>query len=90
MLESVPRIMRGFVIRSMKKDVSERNQPHFLPITDNEPLWRTLAHYDKPEDAYILLVAPDGTVQCKPPAHRPTPPTPSSGSISPDRTRCYR
>ncbi|RXH57631.1 hypothetical protein [Granulicella sibirica] len=62
MLESVPRIMRGLVLRSMKKDVSERNQPHLLPITDNEPLWRNLAHYDKPEDAYVLLVAPDGAI----------------------------
>ena len=42
MLESVPRIMRGLVVRSMKKDVSERNQPHFLPVTGNEA---GLAHH---------------------------------------------
>ena len=61
-LASVPRLMRGFVLRSISSEVSDRGKPHFLPITTDEPRWRDLAHYSDPDAAYILLVNPAGSV----------------------------
>jgi len=34
----------------------------FIPVLEDESGWRTAAHYDKPDDAYILLVDRKGTV----------------------------
>ena len=58
-LASVPRFMRGFVTGKIKGAVSDRAKPRFVPITENETGWRTLTHYDRGDDAYLVLV--DGT-----------------------------
>lgn len=62
-LASVPRLLRGFVLRQIAADVSDRGKPHFVAITADEPRWRTLAHYNRPGDAYILVVDSDGNVR---------------------------
>lgn len=62
MLASVPRPIRGFVIRSMKKSVPSRAQPRFLPLTSDEAAWRTLARYNGGDDAAILLIDGHGTL----------------------------
>ena len=63
MLASVPKMMRGMVQNRIKSSVSDRGKPHFLPLIDNEMSWRALAHYNKPDDAYILLVDGNGRVR---------------------------
>jgi hypothetical protein len=63
MLASVPKMMRGFVQNRIKASVSDRGRPHFLPLIDNEMSWRALAHYNKPDDPYILLVDGNGRVR---------------------------
>jgi hypothetical protein len=62
-LASVPKMMRGFVQGRIKSSVSDRGKPHFLPLIDNEMSWRALAHYNKPDDPYILLVDGNGRVR---------------------------
>jgi len=62
-LASVPKMMRGFVQGRFKSSVPERGKPHFLPLTDNEMSWRALAHYNRPDDPYILLVDGNGRVR---------------------------
>jgi hypothetical protein len=62
-LASVPKFMRGFVEGRIKASVSDRGRPHFLPLTEDEPSWRALAHYTAPDAAYILLVDGTGTVR---------------------------
>jgi hypothetical protein len=32
-------------------------------MTEGEPAWRAAARYDKPDDAYVLVVDGSGTVQ---------------------------
>ncbi len=62
MLASVPKFMRGFVAGRIKSSVSDRGRPHFLPITDDEPQWRNLTHYNEPDDPYVLLVDGQGAI----------------------------
>lgn len=63
MLASVPRPIRGFVTRSMKKSVPERAQPHFLPLTADEDAWHTLTRYKGGDSASVLVVDPTGAVR---------------------------
>ena len=65
MLESVPRLLRGFVLRRIKQGVSEQGRATFLPIADHEAEWKALAGYKQPNDAYILVVDPDGHVRTR-------------------------
>ena len=62
-LASVPRHLRGFVLRQIAADVSDRGKPHFVAITADEPRWRALVHYNQPADAYVLLVDSNGVVR---------------------------
>ncbi len=64
MLAAVPRLLRSMVVHSLKSSVPERAQPRFLPVTEDEAHWRTLAHYSNTsaDDAYVLLVDQTGRV----------------------------
>jgi len=64
-LEAVPRLLRGAVLRSIKSEVSVRSQPHFAPLTTDEQRWRTVVHYNQPDDAYVLVVDSNGLVQAQ-------------------------
>jgi len=59
MLGGAPRLVRGFIVRSMKKQIPEDAQAHFLPVMDDDAPWRTVAHYGKADAAYVIVV--DGT-----------------------------
>ncbi len=61
-LASVPGIMRGFVVRSMRSSVPQRAQARFVPITDHEKAWRALVHYGPADDPYLLVVNGEGDV----------------------------
>jgi len=63
-LAAVPRLLRPMVLHSLKSSVPDRAQPHFLPVTENESQWRTIAHYtaDHADDAYLLIVDQAGRV----------------------------
>ncbi len=61
-LADVPKLMRGLVTGKIKASVSDRGKPHFIPLTEDEPAWRTLVHYEAPDDAYLLLIDGQGTV----------------------------
>ena len=61
-LAGVPRFMRGLVAGKIKNSVSDRGKPHFVPITENEAGWRALTHYQRGDDACILVVEGQGSV----------------------------
>lgn len=65
MLASVPKFLRGFVEGRIRSSVSDRGKVHFLPVTDDEAAWRTVAHYDtaQPDAPYVLLVDSEGRVR---------------------------
>ena len=62
-LASVPRLLRGWVLKKIKESVSEKGQAHFLPIVDHESEWRQVAGYSKADDAYLLVVDGNGVVR---------------------------
>ena len=63
MLGGAPKMLRGMIVKSVGKSVPAAEKPHFLPLTEDDKLWRAIAHYDKSDDAYLLLLDTDGTVR---------------------------
>jgi hypothetical protein len=62
-LESVPKLVRGMVVKSIKSGVPAAEQPHFLPVFSHEVEWRTTARYSNADDAYVLVVDGQGSVR---------------------------
>ncbi|HEY4382636.1 MAG TPA: hypothetical protein VGN01_19995 [Acidobacteriaceae bacterium] len=62
MLGGAPKMLRGMIVKKMGSSVPYGEKPHFVPLTEGEPAWRAVAHYDKPDDAYVLLVDDEGLV----------------------------
>jgi hypothetical protein len=62
-LESVPKLIRGMVVKSIKSGVPEAEQGHFLPVFSNEAVWQKVANYSSADDAYVLVVAGEGHVR---------------------------
>jgi hypothetical protein len=63
MLGGAPKMLRGMIKKAMTSSVPFEQRPHFLPLIEGEPAWRAAAHFDKPDDAYVLLVDSTGTVR---------------------------
>lgn len=61
-LESVPKLVRGMVLRSMKSSVPQSDQAHFMPIFSDEMAWKSVARFGNPDDAYVMVVDGDGKV----------------------------
>jgi hypothetical protein len=61
-LAGVPKFMRGLVAGKIKNSVSDRGRPHFVPVTENEAGWRALTHYERGDDACVLVVDGQGLV----------------------------
>jgi hypothetical protein len=62
-LESVPKLIRGMVLKSMKSGVPETDKPHFMPTFSNEAEWKKIALYANADDAYVLVVDGEGRVR---------------------------
>jgi hypothetical protein len=55
-LESMPRLVRGMALRSMKGATSPTERQHFLPVFHNEMQWKQVAQFSEPDDAYIVVL----------------------------------
>ncbi len=62
-LESVPRLLRGYVLKKIKETVPARAQPHFLTVTDREAEWKFTTGFAAKDDAYLVLIDPSGQVR---------------------------
>jgi len=62
MVASVPGLLRGIVLRSIRSSVPDRARKRVVPIIDNEARWRALVHYGAPDDPYLLVVDGQGDV----------------------------
>jgi hypothetical protein len=62
-LESVPRMLRGWVTKKMGESVPDRARATFLPIADHEAEWKAAANFSKSGDAYVLVVDKTGAVR---------------------------
>ena len=58
-LESMPRLVRGMAVRSMKNASSPVEREHFVPVFHNEAQWKEVAQFSEPDDAYIVVVDRD-------------------------------
>ena len=63
MLQQVPRLLRGVVLDGMRKPLSTAQRRRFLPVFDNEEVWKAVTHFADSNEAYVLLV--DGLGQIK-------------------------
>ena len=62
MLAAAPKMLRGMILKMMASSVPGAEKPHFVPLLAGEPAWRAVAHYDKPDDAYVMLVDDEGLI----------------------------
>lgn len=61
-LEDVPRLVRGMVKGGIKGDVAQNQRDRFVMIFHGEKELKAAAGFDRPDDAYILLLQADGTI----------------------------
>ncbi len=61
-LESVPRILRGFVTKKMGESVPDRAKNTFLPVLDHEADWKVATGFKKSDVAYVVVVDGAGVV----------------------------
>src|ERR1017187_6302787 len=62
MLAGTPKVLRGMVVKQMSSTVPGPERAHFVPLTEADKPWRAVAHYDKPDDAYVLVVNGGGAL----------------------------
>ena len=62
-LASVPRFLRGLVLKKIREDVPQGAQERFLPVFDHEADWKTATGFRSANDAYVLVVNGNGTVR---------------------------
>jgi hypothetical protein len=62
-LESVPKLLRGMVLKSMRSGVPEAEKAHFMPVFSDEDAWKKTAQYANADDAYVLVVDGEGKVR---------------------------
>ena len=62
-LEDVPSFIRGMVIKSIRKPLTEPERARFVPILENEAAWKKVARFSAPDGAYILLIDSTGEVR---------------------------
>lgn len=61
-LEDTPRLVRGTVMRGMKKGIPEDQRDHFIVIDHNGRDLKQAAGFDRPDDAYVLLLDKNGAI----------------------------
>jgi hypothetical protein len=61
-LEDAPSLVRGFIVRGMRKDVPPAQQSRFVPLYDHEADWKKTVNFSAPDDAYLVVASPDGHV----------------------------
>ena len=62
-LEGVPSLIRGLVLRSMRHGMSAAEQSHFAPVLQDEDKWKEAVHFNSPDDAYVLVLNRVGVVK---------------------------
>jgi hypothetical protein len=59
-LEGVPGFVKPMILKGMHKNVRASEQPHFVPIYNHKPEWKTLVHFAVSDDAYLIVATTDG------------------------------
>ena len=61
-LAGAPSFVRPMILKGMRKGVPPAEQSRFVPIYDREADWKKLVNFSAPDDPYLLLTRPDGSV----------------------------
>ncbi len=61
-LESVPKLIRGMVVKSIRSGVPNAEQVHFLPTFSNQSAWQETVQYKDPDTAYVVVIDGEGKV----------------------------
>ena len=64
-LEAVPGILRGYVVRKISESVPSVAKSHFLPVLDHEKEWKAAAGFKPSDDVYVLVVDGAGVVRAR-------------------------
>ena len=64
-LETVPGILRGYVVKRISESVPDVAKSHFLPVLDREKEWKAAAGFKSSEDVYVLVVDGTGVVRAR-------------------------
>jgi hypothetical protein len=62
-LEDAPRLVRGMAKSGIKSGVPKEDYDRFLIVTEHEKEVKSAVHFDAPDDAYLVLLGPDGSVR---------------------------
>lgn len=62
-LEDAPRLVRGMAVHSMKSGVPAQKRDHFVVVYHGENELKRITGFQRPEEAYILLLDPRGEIQ---------------------------
>jgi hypothetical protein len=64
-LQDAPRLVRGMAVRGIKGEVPQSRRDRFLLLFHGEKELKQAAEFDRPDDAYLLLVDPGGLIQAR-------------------------
>jgi hypothetical protein len=59
-LQSAPSLFRPMIVYGMRKGIPAQELGHFVPIYANESDWKKIVNFSRPDDAYLVVAAPDG------------------------------
>jgi hypothetical protein len=62
-IEDAPRLVRGMISSGMKSSVAKDQRDRFVLATKGEKELKEAAGFDKPDDAYLLLIDRDGQIR---------------------------
>jgi hypothetical protein len=62
-LEDAPRLVRGMAVHGIKSGVPAAQRDHFLMVYRGESDLKALVKFDRPENAFVVLLDPGGGVQ---------------------------
>lgn len=62
-LEDVPKLMRGMVTHAIKGSIPKEQHDRFLLVYHNEKELKQTAGFDKPDDAYLVVVDAGGAIK---------------------------
>jgi len=62
-LEAAPRLLRGIISRGIKSGIPKTGYDRFLLVYQHEAELKKAAGFSTPDDAYVLLLAPDGSIR---------------------------
>ena len=62
-LESAPRLLRGFIRGRIEKNVPKEKRDTFVLLFHGEAEWKALVHFADPDDAYLIVLDVDGGIR---------------------------